>query len=69
MNRKCSEFEPGTPVVVQREADWFAVSPPEATLRIGVEAASEAEARQRFAREAEAWARLAALPLRAGAGG
>ncbi len=50
------------PALVQRGRDWFAYSPPGAACRVGVEAATEGEARERFAATLEAWARLAELP-------
>ncbi len=52
------------PNVVQRGVGWFAVSPPSAVLRVGVEAATERAARERFAAELQAWAALASLPNR-----
>jgi hypothetical protein len=41
-----------------RDGAWLAVSPPGATLRIGVRAASEDAARQRFDEAVKAWSDL-----------
>jgi hypothetical protein len=47
------------PDVVARECGgWLAVSKPDDELRIGVTADTEAEARERFDAEVEAWLRL-----------
>lgn len=52
------------PRVVQRRGpgSWFAVSPEDAPVRVGVEADSEAEVRSRFDTALRAWADLAVSP-------
>ncbi len=63
MNRK-REISSIEPIVVQRESDWFAVSPPASGLRVGVEGATEQKAREGFRESLRAWAALADLPDR-----
>ena len=47
------------PIVVHRSTGYFAVSPAEAAIHIGVEGLSEAEARSGFSDSLLAWAALA----------
>ena len=63
VNRK-QEILSVSPSVVQRESGWFAVSPPGACLRIGVEASTEAEVIAKFQEALARWAALAELPDR-----
>jgi hypothetical protein len=62
VNHRTEAILSTNPRLVQRGSDWLAFSPVDAPLRVGVEAASEQEARERFRRELEAWANLAELP-------
>jgi len=47
-----------TPVILPSRAGALAVSEPKSLLRIGVLGKDEKDARERFAQELEAWARL-----------
>jgi hypothetical protein len=61
MNRK-AEILSIFPILVQRDRDWFAVTPPDSPLRVGVEGGTEGEARERFQAALSAWAVLAEEP-------
>lgn len=55
------EYEAKSPDIVRRNGgDWLAVTPKEARLRIGVTAASESEAREKFSWTVKRWIELLA---------
>jgi hypothetical protein len=62
MDSLCT-LPPTQPVLIRRNCGgWLAVSPLEATLKIGVIAPTEDEARELFRKSVERWAQLLAEP-------
>lgn len=63
MDTAADSFRKIEPVVKQRASGgYLAVSAPGSTISLGVEGATEQEARTLFYKEREAWAPLAARP-------